>query len=292
MGIKKKLSLFLLVSVIGAIGIVTVETGQSRAEHEALYGVNSRIDGLFSIKKAESINVNVIGRLNSDSPSKAQNSKFIRPSAMAVRPTDGALFVWNNGENDHGKTTHTGDLLKVDKCSGSASLVGHKKSQGTDLKALAFGPDGVLYGLNDSLYQIDTDTGEAKPIGYPFGWFYRKWLRIGAADFDPATGTLYAVEHRHLNPQRIVTVNTNTGEVTQVGEVTEEFGPIGSVIFTPEGTLLGSGGWGSRSILFEMDTSGNILKSWNIKSPYIPQGMAVAGACEGEHRLSSVRKKK
>jgi hypothetical protein len=283
MVISKKILVFMLVFVMGALGIVTVGTGQSSAEHKALYGVNSKIDGLFSIKKTKSINVNLIGRQNSDFPSKEQKPKYVKPSAMAVRPTDGALFVWNNEEKEQGKSTHTGDLLKLDKCSGSASLVGRKKPQQTYLRALAFGPDGVLYGLNDSLYQIDTETGEAKPIGYPSGWFYRKWLRIGAADFDPTTGILYAVEHRHLKSQRIVTVNTSTGDVTQVGKVSEDFAPIGSVVFTPEGNILGSGGWGHKAFLFEMDTSGNILESWNVKSPHMPQGMAVASSCGGKH---------
>jgi DNA-binding beta-propeller fold protein YncE len=290
MGISKKISVFMLVFVMGSIGIMAVEPGRSRAENEALYGVNSSVDGLFSIKKTKSVNVNVIGRLNSDSQSKEPKSKFITPSGMAARPSDGALFVWNNKEKVQGKTIHTGDLLEVDKCSGSASVVGPKKSQGLDLKALAFGEDGVLYGLNDSLYKIDTNTGETKPIGSPSGWFYRKWLRIGAADFDPKTGTLYAVESRHSRSQRIVTVNTSTGKVTKVGMVSEEFAPVGSIVFTPNGTLIGSGGWGSKAFLFEMDTKGNVLKSWNVKSPYMPQGMAFGTSCGETNRLSSAIK--
>jgi DNA-binding beta-propeller fold protein YncE len=288
MGISKKTSVFMLVFVMGSIGIVSLEPGQSRAENKALYGVNSSVDGLFSIKKTKSVNVNVIGKLNSDSQLKESNSKFVTPSAMAVRPSDGALFVWNNEEKDHGKTIHTGDLLEVDKCSGTASVVAPKKSKGLDLNALAFGEDGVLYGLNDSLYQIDTNTGETRPIGAPSGWFYRKWLRIGAADFDPKTGTLYAVERRHSKSQRIVTVNTNTGEVTKVGMVSKKFAPIGSIVFTREGTLIGSGGGGRKAFLFEMDTNGNVLKSWQVKSPYMPQGMALAPSCGETNRLSSV----
>jgi predicted RNase H-related nuclease YkuK (DUF458 family) len=287
MGISKKISVFMLVFVMGAIGIVAFEPGQSRAENEALYGINSSVDGLFSIKKTKTINVNVIGRLNSDSQSKAPNSKFIRPSAMAVRPSDGALFVWNNKEKEQGKTIHTGDLLEVDKCSGSASVVGHSNSQALDLKALAFGPDETLYGLSDSLYQIDTNTGETKPIGSPSGWFYRKWLRIGAADLDPNTGTLYAVENRHSRSQRIVTVNTSTGDVKKIGMVSEEFAPIGSIVFTNEGTLIGSGGWGRKAFLFEMDINGNVLKRWKVKSPHMPQGMAFGTSCGETNRLSS-----
>ncbi len=290
MGISKRISVFMLAFVIGAIGIVSVESGQSKAESEAFYGVNSSVDGLFSIKKTKSINVNVIGRLNSDSQSKAPNSKFIMPSAMAVRPSDGALFVWNNKEKNQGKTIHTGDLLEVDKCSGTASVIGHKKSQGLELKALAFGPDEVLYGLNDSLYQIDTNTGESRPIGSPSSWFYRKWLRIGGADFDPKTGTLYAVESRHSRSQRIVTVNTSTGEVTKVGMVSEKFAPVGSIVFTREGTLIGSGGWGSKAFLFEMDTKGKVLGTWNFKSQYMPLGMAFATSCGETNQLSSVIK--
>ena len=279
MGISKRISVFVLVLIMGTIGILTVEPRQSGAESEALYGVNSSVDGLFSIKKTKSINVNVIGRLNSNFHSKASDSKFIRPSAMAVRPSDGALFVWNNKEKDQGKTIHTGDLLAVDKCSGSASVVGHSNSQGLDLKALAFGSDETLYGMNDSLYQIDTNTGETKPIGSPSGWFYKKWLRIGAADLDPNTGILYAVENRHARSQRIVTVNTNTGGVKKIGMVSEEFAPIGSIVFTSEGTLIGSGGWGRKAFLFEMDTNGKVLKRWKVKSPHMPQGMAFGTSC-------------
>ena len=57
MGISKRISVFVLVLIMGTIGILTVEPRQSGAESEALYGVNSSVDGLFSIKKTKSINV-------------------------------------------------------------------------------------------------------------------------------------------------------------------------------------------------------------------------------------------
>lgn len=282
----------MLVFVMGSIGIIAVEPGPSRAEEGSLYGVNSSVDGLFSIKNPKSINVNFIGRLDSDPESNELNVKFISPSAMAARPSDGALFVWNNKERDHGKTIHTGDLLEVDKCTGSASVVGPKKSESFNLKALAFRSDETLYGLSDSLYQIDVNTGETRPIGSPSSWFYRQWLRIGAADFDPMTGILYAVESRHSKSQRIVTVDTNTGKATEVGMVSEKFAPIGSIVFTPEGTLIGSGGWGRQAFLFEMDTTGKVLRTWNFTSNHMPEGMAFATPCEESRKLSSVIKQR
>ena len=290
MGLSKKIAVFLLVFVMASIGVLAINPGESMAKCLALYGVNSTVDSLFSIRNTHSRNVNFIGRLESGYKTNRLQSRFISPSAMAVRPSDGALFVWNNKEKDHGKTIHTGVLLKVDKCTGSAVPVGSKKHPGLGLKALAFGKDGKLYGLNDSLYQIDTETGETRPVGSPSSWLYRKWLRVGAADLDPATGTLYAVEFRHSDSQRIITVNTNTGEVTTVGKVDKKFSPIGSIVFTRKGTLMGSGGWGTRTFLFEMETTGRVLKTWNLKSEHKPNGMAFSSECEKRTQLASLIK--
>jgi len=258
-----------------------IEPYPSAAQAGVLYGVDSRYDGLYTIDlgNPESAAITFIGTLDPDHTRSGLNSKFVTPCSMAVDPSDGTLFVWNN--TDSGAThsyrdiIYTGVLLTVDKCTGIATVVGPENPQGLGLGALAFGPDNKLYGLNYSLYEIDTETGQTTPIG---GWL---GLRIGAADFDPLTGTLYGIELTLYGPPRLVTINTNTGRATVVGRLSKSFGVIGSMVFTEAGTIIGSAGFALGSeILFEMDTTGQIFRTWKIPDIFIPQGLAFAPPCK------------
>lgn len=143
-------------------------------------------------------------------------------------------------------------LLTVDRCTGVATVVGPQESQFQELAALAFGPDETLYGLNHSLFEIDTLTGLTEPIG---GWF---GLRIGAADFDPLTGTLYGIELDLNPPQKLVAIDLTSGQATVVAELSVDIGVVGTMMFTEAGTIIGSGYTLTRgTILFEMDITGN-----------------------------------
>ncbi|MFC1966715.1 WD40/YVTN/BNR-like repeat-containing protein [Chloroflexota bacterium] len=227
-----------------------------------LYGVNSHDDGLSSIDP-DTGDVSFIGQLD---PS---DCIYTTPISMAIRPTDGEIFVWNNsdGTGDPGPCPpiiRTGVLLTVDRNTGLATQIS-STNQG-QLSALAFDPDGILYGLDTTLNEIDDNTGIIAYVG-DIG------LRIGAADFDTG-GTLYGVELTNL-PERLVTIDTNTGIATTVATITTDIGTIGSIVFAPDGTLIGSGFNGPQgSILFDIDkTTGEVSNIRSLSGGFAPQGM-------------------
>jgi CSLREA domain-containing protein len=82
------------------------------------------------------------------------------------------------------------------------------------LRAL-YGAKGEDSGAS-TLYSIDSTSGAATAIG-PIGFD-----NVGGMDFDPASGTLFAVAHRSNNGTRVlITINPFTGAGTEVG-------PLGS----------------------------------------------------------------
>jgi len=229
-----------------------------------LYGVNSSDDGL-SIINPTSGEVTFIGPLDPDP------NKLVTPVAMAVRPADGKIFVWNNSDKDaYGNTVQTGVLLTVDPSTGLASKVNpYAPNQGVT-GALAFSPDGRLYGfsytidVSENLYEINLTTGEKELVG-SIGDF-----DIFGADFN-ANGVLYGL----TIDQKLVTINTNTCATTLVGQLSENIGTPGSIVFDPTGTLIGSAFSGpSGDILFDIDpANGAVTNIRTISVGTVPQGM-------------------
>ncbi len=123
MGINKKRNVLLrLVGLLVCVGLLfassSVVLGSS---HLVLYGVNSADDGLSSMNPADPTYVTFIGFLDPDS------EKITTPVAMAIRPSDEEIFVWNNSP--------IAALLTVDRTTGLATQIG---SGGGVLQALAF----------------------------------------------------------------------------------------------------------------------------------------------------------
>jgi hypothetical protein len=169
------------------------------------YGVNANDDGL-SVIDPVSGNVTFIGRLGG-----TDMNKYVTPIAMAVRPSDGKIFVWNNSdlkpETSPPEIIVTGVLLAVDPSSGLASEVNPNAANQDALQALAFTPNGELYGLDRELFKIGLTTGEKTFIGrISFG---ETNYRIIGADFD-SNGVLYGLSDDNY----LMTINTTTGAPT------------------------------------------------------------------------------
>jgi PKD repeat protein len=233
-----------------------------------LYGVNS-VDNGLSIIDPVTGEVAFIGPLDPDS------NKMVTPIAMAVRPSDGELFVWNNSDQDaSGTPIPTGDLLTVDQCSGLATQVDPSTPYEITLDALAFAPDGTLFGLKTNLYTIDTATGGSTLIG-PLG------LRIGGADFDPSSGILYGVELTASLPKRLMTIDITSGNTTVVASLSVDIGVIGSIVFDTAGTLIGSSETlAGEKMLFDInpaDGTGSNIRP--VSGGAFPQGMGFAPTC-------------
>jgi hypothetical protein len=224
-----------------------------------LYGVNPKTDAL-SIYDARDGTGRVVGPLDPNGDS------FDTPVAMALRPTDQALFVWNNALN--------ASLLTVDRVTGQAAAL--SSQQGT-LLSMAFDPAGPLYGVTSTLYSIDPTTGGKASIG-PLGSDFHE---VGGADFG-CDGVLYGVESVGHGPERLLSINTATGAGTAIATLSQDIGVIGSISFLPSGTLVGSAsGSASGDILFDLALDGTVsnIRPISAAAGGAPDGMASLRVC-------------
>jgi hypothetical protein len=203
-------------------------------ENLVLYGVESGTDGLSTINPSTGA-VAFIDRLDPDV------TIFTTPVAMSVRASDNTLFVWNNSNGNTNETqVTTGVLLTVDPCTGDGTPVNSTTPPQGVLSALAFSPAGTLYGLSgNELYQINPATGVKTLVGTSS---LTTFIAVGA-DFR-SDGALFALE-LSLGTERLVTINASTGAATVVATLNSggsavDVGIVGSIVFTPSGTLTGT----------------------------------------------------
>jgi len=224
----------------------------------ALYGVNSADDGLSRIDP-------VTGEATFIGPLDPDPEKFVTPVAMAIRPSDSTIFVWNNSDGPYGEI-YTGVLLAVDPATGIAAEVDPSTLNQGSLAALAFGPNETLYGVQYALYKINATTGEKTSIGS-----LGSSRRVAGADFS-AGGILYGITFSN----KLVKINTNTGAAYDIVDLSDDIGTPGSIAFDPEtGTLVGSGFSGPEgNILFDIDiSSGEVSNIRSVSDSFTPQGM-------------------
>ena len=210
-------------------------------------------------------------------------SAFVTPVAMAVRPSDQTIFVWNNSDLaiDHQTTVTNGRLLTVNTCTGRATQVG--PGPRGDLGALAFAPSGALFGLSDVLYSVNATTGELTQVGSPTRTF-----QVAGADFN-GNGTLYAVT-LGLGTDTLLTISTTTGQETVVGVLNvngapTDVGTVGSIVFAPNGTLIGSAFNSPLTnprgdVLFDINpATAGVSNVRAVTGGMAPQGLGFARAC-------------
>jgi hypothetical protein len=248
----------------GQIGLVAGRTLPIRFRIEegaafgTLYAIESSSDGLSIVDP-------VTGAMSFVGPLHPDPDIYATPVAMAVHPSDGTIFVWNNSDLDPatGDGISTGVLLTVDPATGLARRVDPDTPPQGVLSALAFSPDGRLFGVDSHLFEIDPDTGVRREIG-PIGF------RVAAADFDPS-GRFWGVE-LSLTEDRLVQVDLETGTPSVVGSLGTN--RIGSITFAPDGTLLGTDFSGLRGELFDIDLGTAATSNYrSIVGGFMPQGL-------------------
>lgn len=117
----------------------------------------------------------------------------------------------------------SGNLYDVNLSTGAAT---NARATGiTNLMGIAFGPNGVLYGLgtssfqNVSLYTINPTTGAAALVGTSANVAnFNDSYGEGDLGFNPATGALYGIEYSRFQNggtpdviQQLFTINPATG---------------------------------------------------------------------------------
>lgn len=218
-----------------------------------LYGVDADFRSLYTLDTRLGVHTLVgspgAGRLEA-------------PAGMAIRPVDGEVFVYNNGEEQDFRRQW--GLLQLDRCTGFARRVGPASLPRRTMGALAFASDGQLYGFGQAqaedngfytLYRIDQHSGDYSPVGaVEHGARYS----VTAADFHP-DGDLYGIGTlvtQGADIQVLMIVDTSSGAASIIGEISPGIRLISSIAFKPSGKLLGIGtsAIGDR-ILFEIDTA-------------------------------------
>jgi hypothetical protein len=231
----------------------------SSATTYALYGTSANGDALFTLDP-ETGETTLIGPLDPDP------DIFVTPIAMAVRACDGEIFIWNNSNAG----VLDGRLLTADRCTGLGTAVAPDLPHQGQISALAFHPDGRLFGTDSQLFAVDPLTGEVTAVG-PIG------ARIGGADCHPATGVLYGAELGA--PYRFGTIDLETGAFSEIDSLDIEDGVIGALAFDPSGnTLYGTSSYGGGQ-LFEIDIATGEISNIVPIVGTTPQGMGFAPVC-------------
>lgn len=282
-----------MITILLAVGLTCeAQTMGGYAGPVELYGVNAADDSL-SVLSPVTGEITRVGPLDSAyTPVGGSGGRFTTPVAMAVRPSDGALYVWNNSGNPVGTNPA---LTIVDRCSGEATVVA---ASGTPrqrvLQALATAPDGRLFGFGMhysstgsfyALHEIDTATGVSTVVGRVDSnppEASGRGYRVFGADVD-ASGTLYGIVPKPspLSPgqQTLITVNTATGAAQVVGPLSQDVGTPGSIAFTADGRLFGTAfGPAMGNVLFEVDPVTAEVSNIRTSSGFPPQGMGFAPA--------------
>lgn len=230
----------------------------SAALAEQMYGVDASTDSLYIIETDTGAVVTVIGPLHPDP------SRFTTPVAMAVRPSDGAIFVDNNTPSmDNG-------LARVDPATGLATFVGGPITGG-----LAFDNAGNLYtGGSGGLQLVNTTTGAQTPVGGP------SLPTLYGLDFNSTDGLLYGITSSSPGAiPDLLKIDPVTGAlVTTIALSTAISGVPGTLVFESSGKLVGSSTGGD---LFDINTTTGAVT--NIRpADESPQGMGrIIGAGGG-----------
>jgi hypothetical protein len=136
-------------------------------------------------------------------------------------------------------------LVTIDRRTGAAALVASLSGiTDPDIRALAFAPDGTLYGIHfesstSTLIEIDPDNGQITIVAA------LAITGIQGLEFGPG-GVLYGWG----TYWGLVTIDTSDGSHTDIGLFAGGSPIIQTLAFTPDGTLYGAG-----SRLFTIDDS-------------------------------------
>lgn len=157
----------------------------------------------------------LVGRLHPDT------SMFQQPHAMAVRPSDGKIFVWNNVH--YGLLNYS--LSTIDPDTGRATVL-QQYYDAVPMRALSFGPDGALYGQGDRFYRFDSATWAVTDLG-------PRSISLNGMDLGP-DGRLYG-----LVGDVLASINPANGSVISKITLSQIIDYTTSLAFSPDGKLYG-----------------------------------------------------
>ncbi len=221
-----------------------------------LYGVDPEFKSLYTLDTRLGVHTLV----GSPGPGRLE-----APGAMAIRPDDSEVFVYNNAVSDD--VRQYWGLVNLDRCSGFATRIGPSAQPRLNISAMAFSADGQLHAFGHEalesegrgkLYRIDPASGNYAVVAEVKGSAH---YRISAADFH-SDGDLYGIgtlaeapaQRSEAEIQLLLIIDPATGRPSIVGEINPEIGSISAIAFKPSGKLLAAGAYRrGGKILFEID---------------------------------------
>lgn len=122
------------------------------------------------------------------------------------------------------------NLYLIDKSNGNATLIGSHGTVEYKIGALAFSPNGILYGVSctadSQLYKIDPSTGATSAVG-PLGVGY---IFEAGLTFDEEN-RLLGTNQGNANDAKMFVIDHSTGAATVVGPDPGEIRDINGLAF-------------------------------------------------------------
>jgi hypothetical protein len=147
-------------------------------------------------------------------------------TATGTAATGGGSFTGNFlAWTDFSDVQHLNKLVRVNGQTGAVTNIGGSNF----LSALAYGPDGTLYGTSMDLVAINPTSGSTTLVGSFI--FQGKRILMAAATFSPS-GTLFVREND--DPHRVFTVNLSNAALTLIGTPQDN---LAGMAFDATGTL-------------------------------------------------------
>lgn len=155
-----------------------------------------------------------------------------------------------------GANLRTDQLVVVDDNTGNTSVIGAIGFG--SVVALAYDVNsGTLFGTDSTtkqLLRIDTVTGAGSAIG-PFGY-----NTVNALAFDPLAGSLYGIGADTSGINRLIELDTNTGQGSDIGATYAPSVFITGLAFdVPSNTLYGINGSSSNDTLISIDPNTGVF---------------------------------
>jgi hypothetical protein len=172
---------------------------------------------------SDSLYTSSLSNLNTSSVGWFEGTQI---QGLAIRPSDSLLIGISTGASS--------TLYKIDPIIGGCLPTATIPV--ANIRAIAYAPSGTLFAgqKTGALYKINTNTGEATPIGTASGKQYSSFA------FSPLDGKLYASVTYLVGSSKdaIYTVDTLTGAATLLG-LTGDGKSTPSIAFNTDGTLYG-----------------------------------------------------
>ncbi|MHC4941234.1 MAG: NHL repeat-containing protein [Planctomycetota bacterium] len=223
----------------------STNSGRGGEVEAVVYGVDAHNETLFTLDLETGDRTYAPNKLGAN---------VSTPTGMAIRPSDGAIYIWNNYGGGGTDNSAGRGLYTVDPETGIATLVA---TSSIAMEGLAFDPGGVLYGripqLPNSgqgqgpgpLAYVDLVTAELTPVSQANPPV--QLPRFTALDYRAADGDLYAITLNYV----LLRIDPELGALINARPLVIEVPGLGFVPATADPELPGYVPGSPRALFFD-----------------------------------------